>query len=467
MAKIDITLQEVGFSAYLLDSIISLLIWDTDFLKRCRNIIPIEIFEGSRKDIVTICYNYLDEYGEAPENYILDVTEEYLAKRKNRRKVVLKYLNNVMQVEPKKEYVLSKLGSFVKKEICSRAIESAKELVDKGKDTEAQKLILSKFREANLITAENVVDILAEGFTISRYSDDEINFKTFIDPYDSEVGGFYRGETVLVFGDSNVGKSWAMVHFAKVALLQGKKVLYYTLETPARVIQKRFAMAITGTKIYMNPEQEEKEIIVGGKKKKAERFSEEKFVSVLDFLRARRGKLWLMNPHHLKFSDIVAQVDNLEVTYNTIPDVVIIDSPDQMMHESKYKEYRHNELELYKSLLAFNQERDTTLIITTQAGRQAGKKQIVRGHDIAEGYGKFRVVDTVFTLMQTPEEYKRGIVRMLHEKSRGESKYMMMEITQALDIGQFCLTAKRIKMSDIGKGEAKKILKKIARGSSK
>jgi KaiC/GvpD/RAD55 family RecA-like ATPase len=252
---------------------------------------------------------------------------------------------------------------------------------------------------------------------------------------------------VLVFGDQNVGKSFCMVHFGKVALMQRKFVVHITLETSKDIIMNRYASAFP-SRVIPNSSYDlldkENLLLANGQNFKLRKMNQKILDKKVAFLHRIGAQLHLHQATNFSFKDFVALIDMLELQYERVPDLVIIDSPDQMKFDTKYKEYRHAERELYQDLLDFSKDRCCTLVVTTQAGRQASKKELTKGADVAESYDKVRIVDTVLTLNQTEEEQSKGLLRLLHYKSMSCAKYHLIEIVQALPVGQFCMEAKML-----------------------
>ena len=73
-------------------------------------------------------------------------------------------------------------------------------------------------------------------------------------------GGLGKSELGVVIAPTGAGKSMIMVHLACQALLQGKTVVYYTLELKDTVVGSRFDSCLTG--ISLNEHRERKEEIL-------------------------------------------------------------------------------------------------------------------------------------------------------------------------------------------------------------
>lgn len=453
-SKYNISFEGEEFSNYLLDSVVKLMIYDADFLKKISMFIKPKAFRDEERIVIAkLVFRYWERYKKEPGDYIVDIVEEFCEKRRDKKDLMFRYIERLEGIEPNKDYVLERFGGYVKRVVCEDAVKRAYEAVKKGSIEYAEEIVLGGFRDAYALTREGLVNMLEEEAWekgIRKLEESEPNFKSFIDVYDEKYGGWWRKEVVLVFGDYNVGKTFFMVHVGKVAILQGKKVLHITLETRDEVVWERYCMAITGKGARRGEEQsveskEEKRKMFSEGKEEVKSYSLGELRKKLEFLRRRKGKLWLYQGIGFGFRDLKNLIDSLEVVGGEVPDVVIVDSPDQMIRGGiKGDEYRMEEKSLYKKFLELAKERNITLFLTTQAKRGARRKGLTRGEDVAEAYDKVRIVDTVITLNQTEEEYKNGIIRLFVDKHRGSEKGCMIEGEQCLKRGQFIMNAKEV-----------------------
>ena len=436
----EFEIQDVNFTPYMLDSIVHLMVWDNDFLSRCSVLLKPKFFADERKVVVDMCYSHFEKYKQAPEKYIFDIVQEYTRKKPSQRKILQKYLDKLSGLQPNKGYVLSVFGEFIRSEICKSAIERGKAILDKGNIKQAEEAVISGFREASMAITPVISDILVEkNFNL----DDcvlEPNIKTFVDSYDRITGGWHRKEMVLLVGDYSVGKTFMVNHIGKVSVIQGKKVLQVTLETPKEEILARYAAAFTASKVKSDQHGSE-----GGDTKD---FSFSKLKKKLDFLRKRGGKLWVYQGLSFGFEDLVALVNNIEVLEGVVPDVILLDSPDQMVKPSLYRDEWANERELYRKLLEFTKERNITLVVTAWSNRPTSDKRMTKGHHIGGSIGKIQIVDTGITLSQSEAEAERGVLIWFQVRSRGAKKYIMVEIKQNLEIGQAVISSRLIKDRD-------------------
>lgn len=449
MVKFEI--EDANFTPYMQDSIVSLLIFDTDFLSRCFYVVKMKFLTGERKTIADLCYDHYDSYKEAPRDHIVDIILNYVSRRPNQSKLLLKYLDKLLDTTPNRSYVINTFGNYVKEEMCKSTIDEAKILIDKGKIKEAEELIYSGFREAKLITGKTFLDLL--NLEPYQFIDDswlEPNIKTFIEPYDKIVGGWFRKEMIILFGEYSIGKTFMCTHIGKVAALQGKNILHVTLETTEEELRMRYASSLTSTKIKRRNEDEDSD------------FSPAKLKKKLDFLKSRGGKIWLYQAFDFSFNDLVSTFNEIEVVNKAVPDVLILDSPGNMNMSGKYKEMWQNEKILYKQILDFTKERNITTIVTDWAQREKGSgSKVTRGHNIGGSIAKVQIPDTGITLSQNESENKEGKLIWFQFRSRGAKKFVMVEIQQDLDRGQAVVESKLVEKESKIMEETRKLQMKL------
>jgi hypothetical protein len=439
MAKFKVEIENDQFSPYLSDSIVHQMVFNTDFLKRCFRNIDSHSFTDERRVVVKLCYDYFKQYKKAPSDYIIGLADSYAKTHGGKKNLLNKYLIRLADLDVNEKYVNKNLKTFAQNGICQSAIEAAQVLTLQGKIDKAQKKILQEFKRAYAFGGTSIENDLDCKENLED-SEDEFNMKTMIDPYDKVVGGFVKPELHLVFGDTNIGKSYYMVFLTEAALIQGKKVLFVTLETSKKKLKRRLAGAILGRAIRthggMITDSESHASI------KKTRFINSMYKDKKDYLKKRGGKLWWHEATHFTMDDLNELLDSIELMQDAIPDLIIIDSPRQMRSDVKYKEYRYGEEEKYVDLLDMSKDRNATIAVTEQANRKAGDSLLVVGKHMGEAYAKLQIVDSCNTLTQTMDMYKRGKLWIFNCKNRGAAKNTLIEVQQSLHTGQFILNAK-------------------------
>jgi KaiC/GvpD/RAD55 family RecA-like ATPase len=443
MSENDFTVVVPGqtsFSPYYIDSIMDLLIWDSQFLADyCRTVRSDDgftsIFSGERGLLCDMCCKFFAKHNSAPKGYIYDVIESQSKLNPKTRTLLFTYLNKILDNDTNKKFVAMSFGKFLRTNICKQVIDKAKVLTDQDKVAEAENLVLEGFRRAVIMGNSSTESFLAHGFKSDYIYDDslELNFRTFIDPIDKFMDGFFRNEMLLVFGGKGIGKSWFMVYLGKVAMIQGKRVLHITLETSIKLIRERYIMTMMGIdKSYLRRTPENPMI----------RLDFKDLDKKLNMLKRRGADLWLHETVRFTFSDLVNYVNRIELDTGGPPDLIILDSTDQMILSNDANKYRFEEKALYKNLLEFKKEKNISLVVTTQANRKVSEKKSTKGVDVAEGFDKVRVVDTVYTLSQnaverTKDEFGRDKVRLAVEHARGNEEGLVVRILRDLRNGQF------------------------------
>ena len=440
MVRFDI--RDANFSPYMLDSIIKLLIWDSDILTKLYYTVETSVFDGERKIMVDLCYKHFENYKDVPGEYISDIVQDYISRHPT-KKLLDKYLQKLQDINPNREYVMNTFGGVIQDVICQNSFAKAKQYMDRGERERAQEELVNGFKRAGAISGKAVLDLLEESGT-NMVSEDimEPNFKTFIDPYDKITGGFHKPEAVLLFGAFNVGKTWLLNYLGKVAIIQGKKVLHITLETSYNEVKARYASAITASKVKVNQDAENFH---------GEIYNPRKYDKSAEFLRSRGGKLWVVQGLSFSFNDLVALFNNIELTTDSVPDVLILDSPDQMDTGNRYRDEIANEKRLYRQILDFTKERNLTTIVTTQAQRQTSENQFMKGFNVGGSIAKAQIFDTGWILNQGKTDYENQVGMLYVFRHRGAKKYTTIEIKQDLDIGQPVLSARLVRS---GKQEA-------------
>lgn len=453
--KVEFNINESRFSSYLLDSIVHLLVFDKEFLGRCSVLFKPSVFEGERRVVAELCYDYFAKYSSAPCEYVVDLVESYLSKKPQQRPLLLKYLERIADMDVNKNYVFESFGGFVRDKMCSDAIVRAEQLVRQGRYVEAREDIIRTFKDAELINGDSVFDFLdpANVDNILERENRGKLLKTFIDPYDKVVGGVGKPEMILVFGEKNVGKSFLMAHLGTVFALQGENVLEIHLETPLDEMKLRHAAAFTGMRTKFRGDNEDHD----GSAKAAVKARLKKKIG---FISRRGGSLWLYEDTAFTMSKLEALVDNIEFTKGKSPTVVLLDSPKQMIAESRYRDYLRDQEYLYRRLLDFSKARQVALVVTGWAQRKSGRYgdfHVTRGQQVAGSIEQVNIVDTVWTLSQNEEESARGIVWMFVPYSRFYKKFLTIEIEQNLDIGQFVINAREVPAGSRAAEEARRL----------
>lgn len=140
----------------------------------------------------------------------------------------------------------------------------------------------------------------------------------------------------------------------------------------------------------------------------------------------------------LSVRGIEAQLNMWEQTENFIPDVVILDYADNLSPIDSKREERHRQVDNWKALRALSQKYYCAVITATQADAASYEKESLDDSNFSEAKGKYGQVTGFWTLNQTPEEKRQGIMRigqlMIREDEFDTKKHCT--VLQCLDIGR-------------------------------
>lgn len=197
----------------------------------------------------------------------------------------------------------------------------------------------------------------------------------------------YPGEVGLWVGPPKRGKTWALINSGYSCLLQGKKVVHFTLEIPADWVALRY-----DARILRKPIREIKL---------------EDTLKAVKKIKMFGGKLIIQDRSDLNVDDLKDYLRSNKV------DVVIIDYPDLMSPPRKFKERRHELLSIYQGLRNTAKQFGIPIWAASQGTAKAYTKDIISLQDLEESkIGKAGTSALVLTINQTPEEKEDGVARI-------------------------------------------------------
>jgi len=426
---------------YIQDSIITLLLQDKNFLMLSRASVSIELFDGIvRKEVCKIIYDYYDDYKEAPKEDFKD----YLKTKLKETKLHRIYLRKIKNVEVNKKYVISQLIEWIQYQQLTGAVLKSAELIKDKKYKEVKQTILEAFN-----TQLNILDIGVDFWDFEYTGDSELDVvcKTGITTLDRKLQGYCRSELFLWLGATNVGKSWALVDGARSALLQGKNIVYYSLEMTTKNIMKRLGMAISGMRRQHDNSENEGLFItysngetVNVSDREVLDTTTETFKHTKAFYKNRKGRIivkegiegrWTVNSIH-------SHLNQLEIS-GFAPDIIFIDYADLLTSDRKFKDKIHEIDDVFLNLRGLSKERNIAVVSATQGTRDSIDARRVGLRQTSGSIGKAKIADVVVTLNQTEQERQENIMRLFGAKVREGAKYWSIQILQALEIGGFCL----------------------------
>ncbi len=216
------------------------------------------------------------------------------------------------------------------------------------------------------------------------------------------AGGLSGGELGILLAPTGGGKSMGLVKFASNAMLEGKKVVYYSLEMKEEKIGHRFDAALNNIPLKYVTEYSDKirETSLYLKNKGAELFIKE------------------FPTGTATVNSLKSHLQSLERDFGIKPDVVFVDYADIMKSTSDYSERRYNLTSIYESLRALAMELNIPIWTATQANREAINSPKFDLKVISESLGKAQTADVILGIGRTEEDKADRKAKMMILKNR-------------------------------------------------
>lgn len=202
-------------------------------------------------------------------------------------------------------------------------------------------------------------------------------------------GGLAGGEMAIVLAPPGGGKSMALVKIASTALLEGKRVIYYTLELSEKVVGQRFDACLNQIKIkdvweYPDVVRENAQEIddKGGQ------------LVIKEFATGQATT-----------NTILAHLRTLEANEGFIPDIIFIDYADIMKPLTVFSEKRHSLTSIYEGIRGIAVEIGIPIWTASQTNRAGMNKDKFGLDAIGEALGKAATADLVIGIGR-PDEVK-------------------------------------------------------------
>lgn len=232
---------------------------------------------------------------------------------------------------------------------------------------------------------------------------------------DDELLAWRQKTLNSVIGLSGIGKSIILINFARDNLENGYNVLYISTEMDEIDILERLAKSLY-------------------------RVSDEREVVLKEQIPIGKLSIQKVHPHETTYHDIQGIIDSLDWK----PNIIYIDYADELKsHEKATSEYDAQGI-IYSGLKKLAETNDVPVVTATQTNRTAegeegGTKKYVGYSAVADSSKKIRLADTLFSIVQSPEEKKLGLINLSVVKNRKNTSgqklpfyinYKQMRITE-------------------------------------
>lgn len=233
-------------------------------------------------------------------------------------------------------------------------------------------------------------------------------------------GGIGRGQLAAVMAPTGGGKSQFLVNIRKGALMQGKVVIYYSLQLAQKMIGARLASLISGVPI--NSIHQKKEQVIR---------------QIKQFFHSTNGKFITKQYPTKSIGPSIIRGHIHKLRANGInPNLVIIDYADLLKPIKNVRQKRTQLQDIYQALRQLAGVQNCTIWTATQTNRSALQMQIINAGMISESFGKLFVADAVISISRTTQDKIAGMGKLHIVKNRigpqGQTFSMTIDTTRCL-----------------------------------
>lgn len=412
--------------------------------------------------------DYYEAYKEAPFKHITDIyNAEKAALGQEDQGSIEEFLGSLSEEFAgegvNEEYILNNSRIYLKKQSIIKYAMLAQTLAQGGDVAGAEKALL-KFGNMPTDTAISWVNPFGdEEFLLDAFHQVDASLFELDGKYGTLLGPFRREWLLGIMGPMKRGKTWMLQHFAITAMFNRRRVLFISLEMPAKDLALRFYRQLVGLPdeadmTYMpvfdcvynqkntceRPERKchesapmegpregqtyrpcnecreggggDYDAAVWGIFEKLPAMDSYAVRKKLKGLRPQIGINRLRLISYPAFSanitNILNDIELLEIREGFVPDVIVIDYADILAPENSKETGRDKIDSTWKALKRMGALRKALVVTGSQTNRDSIEKAIIDEKHTAEDIRKLAHVDLMITLNQTNEEKKVGAMRI-------------------------------------------------------
>ena len=399
----DLTSNEtfVRFGKNFQEKLCQLMLEDRPFFDQIMEVLDITFFEKKYLQIFAqTLINYRNKYNTHPNSEVMMtlLRTELNHHDKATAQAVREFYARIHTSDGvhEAEYVKDKAIDFCRKQVLKGAMIKSAALLKSSSFEEIEKLI----KEALVLGTDNNFghdfrkDLLKRFELVSR--DPTSTGRSRMD--EIIKGGLGKSELGVVVAPTGAGKSMVLVHLATQAILQGKTVVYYTLELKDTVVGQRFDCCITDVPLQEHI-QRQKEII--SKVKDLE------------------GTL-IIKEYPTKSASVQTLKNHIEKLRKRgiEPDMILVDYADLLRPVRSSSEKRHELEETYEGLRGLAQTYQIPCWTASQTNRGGLNAEVITMESISEAFNKCFVADFIFSLSRTVQDKQANKGRLFVAKNR-------------------------------------------------
>jgi replicative DNA helicase len=374
------------------------LIYNEDFVRKILPYLKSEYFQDySQKVVFEEIQEFFSSYNKLPTKEAIEIEVE------NRTDLTEESFKNCLAItsgleyEPvEDEWLFSTTEKWCKDRAIYLALMEAINIADGGDSKRNRDAIPSILQEALSVSFDthighDYIEDVEARYEFYHKKDLKISFD--IDYLNRITGGGLSPKTLNLFvAPPGVGKSLFLCHFSASTLLQGKNVLYITLE----MAEERIAERIDANLLDVSVQDVSK-------------LSKDQFFSKTNQLsRKTQGKLIIKEypPGTASANHFRVLLKELEMKKNFVPDAIVIDYLN-LCSSSRYKTSTSNSYTYVKSiaeeLRGLGVEYNIPTVSAVQFNREGSSTSDSSMENVSDSYGIAFTADILLALISTDE----------------------------------------------------------------
>jgi replicative DNA helicase len=401
------------FSENIQRGILYLLKSNKDFYLQIINLVQPDYFEfPSHAKIFSKVKDHYEKYGKLPtDDFIIQDVKPTLGARESASDYEdeLSYINNVdTSTVGNTEYMLDLVEGFAKKEAMKGAIADSISLIKENRIDEVEALV----KKALLInrdvdTGQDYFEDFAGRWDRIFNKKNEEKYKTVLPAINKSLeGGLGSKEMAMVVAPPGVGKSLFLVNQGVHSMIEGRKVLYISLEMSEDKIAQRFDSIMTLVPQFKLKDPANQLTV----KERLEMFKTEFPGSELVIKEFPTGQASINTIRNL-----LVQLKNYD---EFEPDLLIVDYLELLRPTREIQQEYHAQQKIAEELRGVAMEYNFLVWTATQTNRQGRMVKVITDAELGDSYGKIRTCDFAMSLNQSEEEFDEGKMRGYVIKSR-------------------------------------------------
>ena len=294
------------------------------------------------------------------------------------------------------------IANFIAQKELTSLIDTIEDELENKTYRKSVPFLKTRIEALELLTSSSSTEEVLFPFSaenISKFTDsmDVLAGETLETPFPKynlrSRGGLFRGDSSIVLGATNTGKTSFLVSLAVWYALRGTRVAYFAIDSAQNEMWERLYCRAVNKSLGENFTYADLQ------KSVAERIGEN-YNLILKFFPAATA-----TPQDVfREYDKISYVLN-EKTGNPDVDLVIIDYGDQLIPKRAYGEKRHELSSIFTDFAGFAQKKNNHVMSATQANRAALSANITTLEHMSESYAKSHPAANVYALCQTDAEY--------------------------------------------------------------